>query len=215
MGNIAINEVSEEILVSELGLSETVADRVIRMRAGRPFTSVEDLTEVDGIGEVTAERLSGLVVFAANTGTRAAAANAKEITDLDLDGIFKAKVTLGPDGKPEITGEFDLLKAITEIIKALGRSSKKDDDDDDDDKKEKLDLGELWHAWDAVDTGIATSPCPEDKKKRLRTLAVNIRNRLRALRSSLRAGDSEGAEQAASDIETWLREAKKILEDCQ
>ena len=215
---IDINAASKEILMSELGLSEAVVDRVIRMRAGRPFSGPEDLINVDGIGEATAERLSGILVFADIAGPSAYAANAKEVDELDLGGIIKgkAKVTIGPDGKPKIEPEleFDLGKAINELIKAFGRSSRKDDDDDDEEKKTIYDQGAMWASWDVIDRAIKASPCPEDVKKRLRDLAHNIRTRIVSLRSSLAAGDDEGAAQAASDIQTWLREAQKILKAC-
>lgn len=63
---IDVNRADAEELERLPGIGPALAARIMEARRARPFTSVEDLARVRGIGSATVERLRGLAV----TGTR-------------------------------------------------------------------------------------------------------------------------------------------------
>lgn len=58
---VDINRAGPAELVGLPGIGPVIAERVVAARRDRPFSSVEDLGRVQGIGPVTVERLRGLV----------------------------------------------------------------------------------------------------------------------------------------------------------
>lgn len=61
---INVNEASIEVLTELPGIGPSKAQTIVANReANGPFSSLEDLTRVSGIGEATVERLEGEISF--------------------------------------------------------------------------------------------------------------------------------------------------------
>ncbi len=57
-GSVDLNTAGAEELTALPGIGETLAGRIVAWRAEHgPFTSLEDLLNVDGVGETTLEKL--------------------------------------------------------------------------------------------------------------------------------------------------------------
>ncbi|MEN8166406.1 MAG: helix-hairpin-helix domain-containing protein [Pseudomonadota bacterium] len=225
MGRIDINTAAKEILVSELGLSDVVANRVTRMRRGAPFVDEKGLLEVEGIGPATVSRLSGLVYFSpgpgggvnvkGGAGIEAKERDQKEDEDIDLSNIVEAELELDEKGKIKPKGKIDLGKLLDAVISGFEWSSDKDDDEEKEKRDRYKDYAQQWENWDALDQAAAKVDCPEDKKRRLRDILHNIRTNLRNLGSALRRGDDDQVEQISNRIKAWAWEAKQIIERCK
>jgi competence ComEA-like helix-hairpin-helix protein len=60
---VEINRADAQTLQLLPGVGPTIAERIVRERNKSPFSSLDDLTRVNGIGAKTAARLAPYVVF--------------------------------------------------------------------------------------------------------------------------------------------------------
>ena len=58
---ININTASIETLQTLPGVGPAIADRIVAYRADTPFTVIEDIKDVSGIGDATFEKIKGLI----------------------------------------------------------------------------------------------------------------------------------------------------------
>ncbi len=78
-GVVNINTASKAELETLPGVGSKVADEII---AGRPFKSVEDLTEVKGIGDAKFAKLKPLVTIESSRAAARVRADRAEVSDL-------------------------------------------------------------------------------------------------------------------------------------
>ncbi len=58
---ININKAPIEILQTLPGVGPAIAERIAAYRADTPFTAIEDIKKVSGIGDATFEKIKGLI----------------------------------------------------------------------------------------------------------------------------------------------------------
>ena len=205
---IDINTASKEVLVEQLNLSSTVADRLIRIRKGSPIRNVADLEEVDGIGPAIAKRISerGDVVFAKNEGEE------EETPEIDIEGGFEAggvtvEVETGKDGKPTTKIKLDLAK----LVDALSKSSKNDREE------AYRNLVLLWENWADLVKGLLRKADKEglddEDVAELRRLIKKLRRVLKKLRRAVDDEEDDEAKEKAKEAKDLVEEIESLLED--
>jgi len=62
-GKININNASKEILMSLSGIGEVYAERIIEYRSKKQFTAIEEIKNIEGIGEKTFEKIKDQITI--------------------------------------------------------------------------------------------------------------------------------------------------------
>jgi len=63
VGKIDLNKATAEQLTSLPGIGESIAARIVEYRAKTPFTSIEQIMEVKGIGQKTFDKIKDLITI--------------------------------------------------------------------------------------------------------------------------------------------------------
>ncbi len=203
-----VNTATKEDLEKGLDLQPEVADRVIRMRVGKPFENADELSEVDGIGPNTVKKIKDMdhVVFSASEG---ADAEGKDKEDGSNESVIPEDTITGT-GTMNEKGEFEggFKVDIGKLLNALSKSSKERD------WKRISKALRKWAKFTVAVVEALIKRLPEGREKeRIRRKARELKEKLDDLEDAINRGDEDAAEDAADDVEDLLDDLEDLLED--